>query len=175
MCHFCPSWGSRSNTDQMKTYTEIKKPPIKQQVTDTDTTRTSRIKSTTITNETNERLQRSACLHGCSAEPVSVCRNQGRGIVQSLLHILWSPDCCIYSECVRECAFVCPCVFSSTLKVKSPPDLWTLSTLNVGEIKQTLSKQDPYLNGLIQRLQRGRMFGAKGKLSGGEDGPGCFI
>lgn len=65
------------------------------------------------------------CLHGFW--------NQGNMILWRLSRILCAPDCCIYSEC----AFVCPCVFSSTLQVKSLYDLWTLSTLNAGEIKQT--------------------------------------
>lgn len=29
----------------------------------------------------------------------------------------------VFTQSVCECASVCPCVFSSTLKVKSPPDL----------------------------------------------------
>ena len=52
----------------------------------------------------------------------------------------------VFTQRVCECAFSCPCVFSGTLWVKSLHDLWTLSTLNAGEIKQTLSKQGPYLN-----------------------------
>lgn len=71
----------------------------------------------------------------------------------------------IFTLCVCECAFVCTCVFSNTLWVKSLHDLWTLSTLNAGEIKQTLSKQGPYLNRHTQPFQEPEWLGPVARSS----------
>lgn len=71
----------------------------------------------------------------------------------------------LYLPSVCEWAFVCPCLFSSTLWVKSLCDLWTLNTLNAGEIKQALSKQDPYLNRHTQPFHQAERLGPTASYS----------